>query len=349
MKIAFVGDYLPDYNRTAIIHKGLKALGHEVIEFSFKKKNRKAKQKIKELVQECDLFFMPSFTHQQVGFVKGIVKNKKPLIFDPLISRYLTKVHDYKLVPRFSFSALRNYYRDKLPMQTADFVVTDTEQHRQYFHSQFSIPLDKMGVLYIGNDFDEFYPAKSPVQNSDDVFHVGFYGGFIPLQGVMNILQAVNFLSEYKDIHFELIGNGFQYLEALDYIKDHQLQNVSTPGWLKPNELREKIQAFDMALGIFGDTEKSHLVIPNKVYHYTACGIPTLTQDTKAIREVFENEKDILLCSPEPEDIAKNILLLKTSKDKRQALGKAAYKKMHSNYNSKCVAKKLIEYANKLL
>ncbi len=341
MKILFTGDYLPDYNRTQIIKVGLAKLGHTVVEYPFKKKRTEQRRKILELAVDCDFIFMPSFTHREVGFVRKTVGLNKKIIFDPLISRYLTKVFDYELVWRWSLSALRNFWRDKLSMGYADFVVTDTQAHLEYFHKTFSVPKEKMAPLYIGNNFDEYYPSENH-KTDPGRFMVGFYGGFLPLQGVMNILKAAEKLLPQTDIHFELVGSGFEFQKAQKYVEDHKLTNVSLPGWLKPPALRDHLQKLDLALGIFGETEKSNLVIPNKLYHYAACRLPTLTKDSPALREIFSHDEDLLLISCATDDIAQHILKLKQDGAKRRSLGESIHKKMRENYTETHVAARLM-------
>lgn len=356
MKILFTGDYLPEYNRTQIIKVGLRKLGHEVIEYSFKKKSSVHRVQLRELADQCDFVFMPSFTHREVGFVRQVLGPKKIIIFDPLISRYLTKVFDYKLVWRWSLSALRNYYRDKLSMGYADFVVTDTQAHLEYFYKTFNIPREKMRVLYIGNNFDEYHPAKENFLNqnlstatdfafdgSATCFLVGFYGGFIPLQGVMNILRVAEILRPHTDIKFELIGSGFEFEKAKKYVHEKKLLNVSLPGWAAESDLCERIQKFDVAMGVFGETEKSNLVIPNKLYHYAACAKPIVTKDSPAVREIFVDKEDLLLVNCDPQTIAEKILLLKADALLRSRLGKNAHQKLLQNFSETHVAAKLVE------
>lgn len=361
MKILFTGDFLPDYNRTQIIKVGLQKLGHEVVEFVFQKPNfigstlstllrghrcGRLSNRLRELAGQCDFVFMPSFTHREVGFVRKALGRQKFIVFDPLISRYLTKVFDYELVSRWGLSALRNYYRDKLSMGYADFVVADTKAHLEYFHKTFKVPREKMEVLYIGNNFDEYYPAQknnNSTGNTASKFLVGFYGGFIPLQGVMNILMAAELLQSQADIRFELIGTGFEFEKAKKYVHEKKLSNVSLPGWVKPPALRDHIQKFDLAIGVFGETEKSSLVIPNKIYHYAACAKPILTKDSPAIREIFIDKEDLLLTSCAPLDIAEKILLLKTDTHLRANLGKNAHKKLLQNYSELKVASRLVD------
>lgn len=342
LRILFTGDYATDYNRTRILKRGLHLGGHEVIEFPFTKKNSETKKKLKELATDYDFVFLPCFTHKQVEYVKKILPDKK-LIFDPLISRHMTRIYDYKLALPFGLSAIRNYFRDKRSMRAADFVVTDTEAHRQYFHKKFNIPLEKMGVLYIGNDFDLYSPkGRTP---SDSKYLVGFYGGFIPLQGVMNILGAAEILKKHDDIRFELIGSGFEFDKALQHVKNHKLDNVHLPGWIqRENELADRICEFDVCLGIFGDTMKSNLVIPNKVYHYGACARPIITKDTPAIREIFTPGQDIYLCGTSAREIADAILFIKDNPSQAEQMGQVAYHNLLANYSAEMIGEKLAGY-----
>jgi glycosyltransferase involved in cell wall biosynthesis len=341
LRILFTGNYQPDYNRTEIIRKGLLELGHKIEELPFEKKSCSIRKKLKQLKSEVDFIYMPPFTHREVKFVRCAVGDKF-ILFDPLISRYLTKVYDYKLVHPWSFSALRNFYRDKWSMGAADKVITDTKAHLNYFHQKFSVPLERLGVVYIGNDFSKYSPGVKSGNNSK--FKVGFYGGFIPLQGVMNILAAAQILNHQTDIEFELIGNGFEYDKARDFIAKNQLKNIVLPGWVSETELVERIRSFDMALGIFGETEKTDLVIPNKVYHYASCAKAILTKDTPAIRELFTSNKDILFASHQPEDIAKGIVRLKNDLAMTEKLGQSAHQMIHNNFSAKKVAEALLSH-----
>jgi len=193
--ILFTGNYEPNYNRTTIIKTGLSKLGHKIIEFPFKKRNSETRKQLLKIVENVDFIFLPSFTHKDVPFVKKVC-NSKIVIFDPLVSRYLTKVFDYKNFSKYSIGALLNIYYDKKALTISDFILTDTKSHLEYYHKFYNIPKEKMDVLYIGNNFDKFYPCNSEysLNHKDKKYIVGFYGGFIPLQGVMNILEAAKLL-----------------------------------------------------------------------------------------------------------------------------------------------------------
>ena len=339
MKILFTGDYLPDYNRTRIIRKGLIELGHNVIDFPFTKKNSETREKLIAHAESCSFIFMPSFTHKEVPWVKKNLPNKK-IIFDPLISRHMTRIYDYKLAWPYSFSALRNFLRDKHSMQAADSVVTDTEAHRQYFHKKFSIPLEKMSTLYIGNDFDMYRPL--PRAQTHEGYLVGFYGGFIPLQGVMSILGAIDILKNQSDIHFELTGSGFEFAKAQKFVSSKNLSNVTLPGWLDEERLAQRICDYDVCLGIFGDTLKSDLVIPNKVYHYAACAKPIISKKSPAISELFTHKENIYLCETNPQAIADAVMWMKANQDSATKMGEKAHNMLKQNHTARHIADKIV-------
>jgi glycosyltransferase involved in cell wall biosynthesis len=335
MKFLFTGNYLPDYNRTLILKTGLQKLGHDIIEFPFAKKRAAVKSKLLELAPKVDVVFLPSFTQREVGFVRKVLPGVK-LAYDPLISHYMTKIFDYKLASPWSLGALRSFYRDKWSQAAADLVFTDTEAHRQYFHKEFGTPLEKMVVLYIGNNFADFFPVKMANRSPSKKFRVGFYGGFIPLQGVMKILGAAKLLKESgrgDDIEFDMVGNGFEYAKALAFIAEHKLTNVLTPGWVPYPQLRSVLTEFDVALGIFGDGPKTDLVIPNKIYHYAGCGLPIVTKNTPAVRELFTDNENLLLTDGTPESI-----MLKSDASLRERLGRGAFQTINSGYNEIKVA-----------
>ncbi len=344
MVILFAGRYTSDYNRNKIILDGLqKKEGVKVIEYKFRKRKEFDPVKFKSLVEESDFVYCPSFSHKFVRLIKK--HSNKPVIFDPLISNYLTKVFDYKNVSRWSPRAYKNYLKDKLPFKAVDLLLADTEQHRQYYHKTFGIPLNKIEVLPVGANTSEFQPQEI---SQNEIFTVGFYGGFIPLQGVRLIIEAAELLKA-KEIQFNLIGTGYQYQEMQDLAKEKQLSNVHFDGWSDYKDLPEKISKFDICLGIFGDTPKAPLVIPNKIYHYAAMGKPIITMDSAAIREVFTQEENIVLIGNNGKSIAEAILELKHNSEKRKQLANNARKLAEQSFSEDKIAEKLIGYAKKLL
>ena len=338
MKILVVGKYNPEYNRTKIILDGLRKLTNiEVKEMPFKKKKHLDLDALDRELYWCDVVYSPAFSHKYVRFIKR--KTDKPLIFDPLISNYLTKVFDYESISRWSPRAYKNYLKDKLPFKSATLLISDTLAHKHYFHSTFGIPLDKIEVLPIGANVSDFSPT---VKKQTDIFRVGFYGGFIPLQGVLKIIETAELLQLNSAIQFHLIGTGFQYKEIKELVKHKRLKNVIFEGWISYDDLSDHINSYDVCLGIFGETPKAKLVIPNKIYHYAAMGKPIITMKSAAISEVFKDQENIYLTSNVPIDIKNAILRLKENNKLNEKLGENAFQLIQQNMNEVKIAERFI-------
>jgi len=204
-------------------------------------------------------------------------------------------------------------------------------------------------VLYIGVDTAEFYPlAKNSVDN--DIFNVGFYGGFIPLQGVKQIIETAKILQSEKNIKFTLDGNGFEYNEVKSLALKYNLTNIEFKGWIPYTNLNEEINKFDICLGIFGNTIKTNVVIPNKIYHYAAAQKCIITKNTPAITEIFTNNLNIVLSNGTPSDIAEKIIYLKNNKAIAAAIAAKGRSLISENYNAVCIDEQFIKViTNELL
>jgi len=339
MKLLVTGNYDPSYNRTQILLNGLKS-NKEIKIYEFPISSFKTLDKIqfRQLAQETDYIYLPPFTHPSVKKIKRLTN--KPIIFDPLISKYLTKVFDYQQVSKYSPRAYKNYLKDKIPLQLADLIIADTQEHKKYFYQQFKINPKKIVVLPIGADIAQFKANKTTPSNQ---FKVGFYGGFIPLQGVGKIIEAAQLLQHEKDIEFNLIGTGFEFEKMKLFAQKLNLNNIKFLGWINYDELPIIINSFDICLGIFGDTPKTDLVIPNKIYHYAALNKCIISKETPAIKEIFTDKKNIILTDNKPTSIAKKILNLKNNKELRNKISKAGFNLIENHYNQEKIAKQFVE------
>jgi glycosyltransferase involved in cell wall biosynthesis len=345
LRILIVGDFQPDYNRTLILLNGLKKLGVSLEILPFKKRDKALKKQLTLAAQCCDMAFLPAFTHRDVCFVKSLLKI--PILFDPLISRYLTKVYDYKTVSRFSPRAIKNYFKDYFPLRCATRILADTSAHAEYFSKKFHISGEKFDILPIGVDCNLFFPNIEPVKNK--FFTIGFYGGFIPLQGVQKIIEAAYLLRKEKDIVFELVGDGFEYKRMIAFSHQISSRNVNFRGYLAYEKLPAFINSCDITLGIFGDTIKSELVIPNKIFHYGACNKCIITKKTPAMEEVFTDNREIIFTDNHPETIAEAIIKLKADKSVRERIGKNAGDLVRSSFDEVSTAKRFLEAAEKCI
>ena len=335
IKILFTGKSDFNYNRVKVIKAGIEKLPDvEMIEYPIIKRKSFDLDKLKELDKEVDFIYIPPFRHRDVAFIKK--HTSKPLIFDPLISKYLTK-DDYGQFWKLPFKYLLDY----IPFKKADILLTDTNEHRNYFIKKFKLAPEKVNTLYIGADTAKFF-KKEHQEKSNSKFIVGFYGSFVPLQGTDKIVEAAYQLKDHSDIQFEIIGAGHTFKKAQSLAKKWDLKNIHFHGSVAYEQLNPLINSFDLCLGIFGDSMKADMVIPNKIYHYASIGKCVLTKETPGIKELFIDQENIALCDNDPKAIAQSILALKEDPEKIKEMGQEAEKLLRNTYNEVAIAEQLL-------
>lgn len=332
--ITLAGGYNEAYPRNDVIIAGLKEMGvllkrRHVAWSSPFHRTRRLKKLLHKKPVSTDIVFVPSFCHHEVPVVRR--HTPKPLFFDPLISRYESKINDYKKASPWSIHALSNYLADKRALKAADVVFADTEEHKKFFCEKYGISEQKIHVLYVGYNAHDFYPALQDNSRKDKPITIGFYGSFIPLHGVDVIIDAADVLRNRADIRFELVGSGHTFSAAQAQVQSLGLNNVRLSGSVDYKDLPRKIRSWDICLGIFGNTRKTDMVIPNKVFHYAACGKPILTKDTPAIKELFADKESIITTDADAHSVAASIEMLLKNTNLRTKLAENA---------SRCVSKR---------
>lgn len=335
MNILFTGKTDFKYNRVRVLIEGLEKIpGVKVTVYRILSHSKFDKKTFQELAAQADFVYIPPFRHRDVGFIKR--QTDKPIVFDPLISKFLTK-DDFGHFWKLPFK----YFLDKIPFTKCDVLISDTTCHKKYFAEKFNIAPEKIHVLPIGVSTKSFYKSEKRV-SADGVFRVGFYGTFVPLQGTDKIIETAYVLKDHTDIRFEIIGGGYRFQQAKHLVEKWKLTNVVFHGVLKYDDLNARLNQFDVCLGIFGDSKKADYVIPNKIYHYASVGKCTLTKNTEGIKELFTNNKDIVLTSTSPTEIAQTILALKSDPAKIERIGENAYQLIHNEYNEVAIAERFL-------
>lgn len=312
--------------------KKLEDVNSEV--FRIEKRNKAEGAKLAELSADADFVIVPAFRHKDVRWVKKFAT--APVVFDPLISTYLTKVIDYGHYHKAVFK----YISDFRSLRAADYLLADTFEMKKYYQRFFCIPEHKIGVVPVGYISDHFVPAGNKVEFEELV--VGFYGSFVPLQGTDIIAEAARILKD-EPVRFEIIGSGARYSQFRQKIEKHGLNNIHLNGWLPYEKLAAKLQEFDIALGIFGRSGKAARVIPNKLFHYAALQKCVISRRSPAIPEIFD-DRDMISIETNGQELASAIMTLKNDRQKRSSLAMSAYEKISSEYNEIAIARRLVSF-----
>ncbi|MAG08767.1 glycosyl transferase family 1 [Candidatus Woesearchaeota archaeon] len=351
MKLLFICGREPAYARNNIIIKALKKNKVDLTLCTSSSKN----PFIIHLIVLLKFFFKMHKRYDAVfvGFYGQLLVpiirlfTKKPIFFDAFMSAYDTMVIDKRRVRRGSVIAGFLHYIDKKSCQLADLVFLDTNQHIDYFVKEFKVPRRKFRRILIGADDDIFYPKAQRKQGSDLV--VEFHGNFIPLQGAEYIVKAAKILEE-ENIEFMVIGSGQTFSKCFSLSKELKLDNINFIGRKNPTEIPRYISSSDIGLGIFGSTEKTKRVIPNKSYEIIAMMKPLVTADTKASRELFVNKENVLFCNVADEkSLAEAILTLKNNVKLRERIAKKGYYLFKNKCSVKLIGEQIIGFMESCL
>ncbi len=233
---------------------------------------------------------------------------RRRLIFEAFISLYDTAVHDRGLVKEGSLRARWLRFVDRLCCALSDEVIIDTQAHKRYFVSVLGVPEQKMRVIYLEARRD-LIPRRTAARNPG-IFTVFFYGTYIPLQGIDHIIDAAKILEDRDpSIRFTFVGGGQTADAMLGKIEELGIRNIALLPFQPLPELMKQLADADLALGIFGTTDKAARVIPHKVIDAVAAGVPVITRDSPAIRERYADHPGVQLCpAGDPKALAEMIL-----------------------------------------
>lgn len=340
IKVLFCGKDKFSYHRTGVILKGIeKSAEIKATVLSIKNRDNSNALELSKLSKEHDFVFVPAFRHKDVAWVKK--HSNAPVVFDPLISEYLTKVIDYGQW----YKAPTKYLLDYKAIHAADYLIADTQAMKDYYCGFFRFPPSKVAVVPVGYITDDFRPAENNNDNND--FHAGFYGSFVPLQGTDVIAKAASLLRN-ESIVFDITGNGATYKSFLSSIEKMNVPDIKLLGWLPYKELPQVISRFDVALGIFGDSGKAARVIPNKLFHYAAMKKCIITLDSSAVREIFSPGENIIAIKRDAETLAETILKLKADAALREKIAGAGCDLVSESYNEISIAKTLHRFLSEI-
>jgi glycosyltransferase involved in cell wall biosynthesis len=217
------------------------------------------------------------------------------------------------------------YLQDFVECHFADYLILDTYSHIKFFHEKFNVPIKKFRRVFIGANDEIFFPLKKE-EGKENQFLVGFWGTFIPLQGIQYIIKAAKILEKISQFKFIIIGNGQTYKENWLLAKKLKISNIKFLDFVPLQDLPQILNNFDIGLGIFGDTPKTIQVIPNKIFEGNAMKLPMISCDSPAIRELYTDNKNIILCErANPKSLAEAILKLKNNTLLREKIKENGY------------------------
>jgi glycosyltransferase involved in cell wall biosynthesis len=214
--------------------------------------------------------------------VRGI-----PVCWDVFISIYDTVVRDRRLVSPYNPVAWLIFCWEWLACRCCEMLLMDTSAHAEMLRELYGLTSKSVNAVLVGAEPETFpvVPDVGDRRSAGELLRVLFYGQFIPLHGIETIIEAAKLL-EAEAIEWMIIGQGQEQDEIKGMLAEHPLQKLKWISWIDYEKLSSCIAEADICLGIFGTSEKSARVIPNKAFQIISTGKPLVTRDSPAIREL---------------------------------------------------------------
>ncbi len=237
-----------------------------------------------------DMVWVPCFRQKDVTSAAFWARKwKVPLVVDPLISAFQKDVDEKRKFISTSWRGKWSQTCESRQFQLADIVVADTPAHAGYYQDTLGVAPNRLKVLYVGAEPDLFRYAPPP--QASPPYDILFFGSFLPLQGVDTIIEAANLLNR-PDVRWTLLGQGDMHDRARALAAG--CAHVHFEPWIDYPSLPVRIARAHILLGVFGDTPKANMVIPNKVFQSMAVGRPLITRTADGYRNSGMNESEIV-------------------------------------------------------
>jgi len=328
-RVCFFGAWDPAYPRNRILREGLRRAGLAVSEARVRE--TRAFRRWPALAaawagaaRGCDVVLVPEFRHKDVPLARALC-GRRPLVFDPLVSRWDTLVCDWKLHGERSAQARWNRALDRWSLRAADLVLCDTWAHGELFAS-LGARRERLRRVLVGAE-DAFFAVPPPPPPAP--LRILYVGGFLPLHGTGVVLEAAALLeargAALPPWTLRMVGAGIEYDAARAFAAGRSLARVEFAGRRPYEEAPAELAAAHVVLGAFGAGEKTGRVVPHKLWQGLAAGRPVVTGEGPGVREVLEDGVHVALVPRgDAGALADALAGLLVSGTHRAALGAAA-------------------------
>jgi glycosyltransferase involved in cell wall biosynthesis len=221
--------------------------------------------------------YILGFRGHEIFWPVRLMTRGRPLVFDAMMSPYSALHEENKAGLIGKLLAPMAYLMERLILRNADLVLTDTQLHCHYYARTFAVPQEKVCALPVGA-IEQASDAATHEKPQPDSFSVLFYGSFLPLHGVMEIVKAAAALKDLP-IRFDFIGGSAKQANMLR--RQCMLFGVTQythRQWVSFRQLLgHEIPKASLCLGgPFGGTPQARRVITGKTSQCLALGKATV-------------------------------------------------------------------------
>lgn len=351
MTVCYFGIYRSSYTRNRVLIQGLRENSVEVIECNINNKFGKyfiLAKRYWKIRKQCDAIVVgfPGHSVMPLAWLLARLTGKK-IVFDVFVSMYDSIILDREKYSRYSVFALKYWLMDWLSCKLADLIVSEVDEYSKYFVKTFGIKYDKFRRIFVGSDDKILYPRERKHPNKEFLIH--FHGTYLSIQGIPYIIKAAKIL-EKENIKIKMIGKLETYTEAMDLVKELNLNNVEFIDFMPYEKLAEYMAQADICLGMFGHAPKAKRCGAFKVVEALAMKRAMITADTPPMRELLTDRVNCLLCKLADEhDLAEKILELKNDPELRNKVAENGYQLFKQKLTPRIQGRELMQIVKDLL
>jgi len=265
-------------------------------------------------IVSSNIVFLPAMAIDYRLFKLAKIMKKK-IVVDFFISMYDTAI-DWGKDPN-NKRLLKVKKREREVIESSDIVIFLNEVEEKRYSSL--VGATNYESVIVPLLIDERESAKlNYFAGNKKTFDICWWGTYIPLHGLSKIIEAAR-LMDSKNIDFKLhiLGNSDE--RGIEYKRMVESYNLSKTVILRnditfENGLLEKylVNNCDLALNIFGDSDKAKNVITHKFLDAVSMKIPVLTGINNAILSYFPTDS-VYFCDNNASSIVESIILVMNS------------------------------------
>lgn len=261
---------------------------------------------------------------------------RKPILSDLYISIYTTSldrgINENSVMERTIYSPRYLKLLDRLIIEKSKLVTHPTKSELVHISEMVGANLGtNYAVLPLAVERRKY---ANPIQS--DIFRICWWGSWIPLHGIENILDAVKITVQNDyNIHLDLLGTASpeadNYRKLVEKLSISEYVTIYNDKNFTNGLLEEHLVSYcDLALGNFGSSEKSKNVFTNKIIDAMAMGIPVFTMNNSVLNEFFDIDNDVFVSSNDPDEMATEIIRIinnPSERERRAVNGHSCYLK----------------------
>ena len=238
-------------------------------------------------------------------------------------------------------------------LHLSDAIICPSHVTRDYL-SSLGVDRKRVTVIPNGVNPSDFSPSNLPARESR-VPVLLYIGTLADWQGLDVVVKSLPHILEKHPVQLRIVGRGRSRQRKLLAKQIRKLgvdEHVVVEPAVPHHEVPALVAESDICVAPLGlnDRNVTQGACPIKVLEYMAAGRPLLASNMPIVRELVREDVDALLFSPnDPEDLARQVLMLLDDLELSKRLAESASQRALTKFTWHESQKKLLKVYGKLL